>query len=175
MELKVGDIVEFKKYEDMAGGENIGISEEYFPSSGNVKEINVNDCDRYFCISESPYVFSKGSVARVISDIGDVNINSLNPGDEVLVKATVNSCYDDTVFINPVERFLNKDDVLKIVKHKEPEHFIVKEDYYGMYINGSEVLVVNKDDAKIYNSRNEANEAAAYMHLNAWKVIPYDD
>lgn len=59
--------------------------------------------------------------------------------------------------------------------NKEPKHFIVQEDNYGMYIETSQELVQDNSKAKIYNSRNEANEAAADMHLNAWEVIPYDD
>lgn len=89
----------------------------------------------------------------------------------MLVKAKIFETKGDNICISLV----NKKDVVKVLKRKEPEHFIVKEDHYGMYVNGSEVLVVNKDDAKIFDSRNEANEVAAAMHLNAWEVIPYDD
>lgn len=169
MELKIGDIVEFKNYEDMNDDERMGIWKDCFPSSGKVKEINVNDCDMYFCIVESKYTFSKGSVARIISD---VDVNKLNTEDEVLAKVTVKGIFADGIRISSQ---IKASDVVKILKRKEPERFIVQEDYYGMYINGSEVLVVNKDDAKIYNSRNEANDEAADMHLNAWDVIPYDD
>ena len=55
--------------------------------------------------------------------------------------------------------------------NEEPERFILQEDHYGMYVNGSGVLITDKSHAKIYNSRNEANEEAADMHLNAWEVI----
>ncbi|WP_300560810.1 hypothetical protein [Companilactobacillus sp.] len=58
--------------------------------------------------------------------------------------------------------------------NKEPKRFIVQEDNYGMYVYRLGVLTSNKDDAKIFDSRNEANEDAADMHLNAWEVINYD-
>lgn len=64
-------------------------------------------------------------------------------------------------------------DAVKILKRKEPEHFIVQDDNYGMYIIGEDTLSYDKSKAKIYNSRIEANEAAADMHLNTWEVIPY--
>ncbi len=143
-----------------------------FPLSGKVKEINVNNCDGYFSIVGSPYVFSKGSVARVVSDVYDIDINSLKPGDEVLVKANVNEVFEDHVYVTSK---IYKKNVVKILKRKEPERFIVKEDCYGMYVNGSGVLITDKRHAKIYNSRNEANDEAADMHLNAWEVLPYDD
>ena len=98
----------------------------------------------------------------------------LKTGDEVWVKTTVNVCYDDTVFINPVERFVDKDN-LKKAKHEEPDCFIVKEDRYDLYIGGSGDLVSDKDRAKIYESRDAANYEAADMQLNAWDIIPYDD
>ena len=170
MQLKAGDIVEFKKYEDMNDDEIVLISKEKFPKYGKVKEVYPDGC---FFIEESPYWYSSESVARVISDVDD--IDNFNPGDEVWVKTTVNSYYKNTVFLNPIERFVNKDNVLKIVKRKEPEHFIVKEDYYGMYIGIAQKLVSDKSKAKIYSSRNTANEDAADMHLNAWDVIPYGD
>lgn len=164
MELKVGDIVEFKKYEDMTGGESMGISEESFPKYGKIEEIENNG---FFFIEDCGYLFNHQTVARVISD---VDINSLNEGDEVLIKVTIGEIRGNNIWGS----WVDKNDIVKVLKRKEPEHFIVQEDHYGMYINGSEVLVVNKDDAKIYSSRNEANEAAADMHLNAWDVIPYD-
>lgn len=170
MDLKVGDIVEFKKYEDMTDDEVMCISEEFFPLSGKVKEINVSGCDRYFRITGSKYIFSKESVARIISDADDVG--SLKVGDEALAKVTVKGLFADGIRISSQ---IKKSDVVKILKRKEPEHFIVQEDRYGMYIYGFGVLISNKDDAKIYSSLNEANEAAADMHLNAWDVIPYGD
>lgn len=174
MKLNVDDIVEFKKYEDMNNDERMMIGKDNFPLSGKVKGINVKNCDGYFIIAESPYVFSKGSVARVFSHEDDVDVDSLKSGDEVWVKTTVNVCYDDTVFLNPVERFAKKYN-LKKVKHEEPECFIVKEDRYDLYIGASRDLVSDKDRAKIYESCDDANEEAADMHLNAWDVIPYDD
>lgn len=173
MKLKVGDVVVFKNYADMSVYDTALLMEECFPESGKVTDVRSLDKGvEYFCIEGSPYNFNSGSVARVISDVDDIDINNLKPGDEVLVKATVNSCYDDTVFINPVERSLNKDDVLKVLKRKT-EKFIVQDDHYGMYIIGKDTLSYDKSKAKIFNSRNEANEVAADMHLNAWEVIPY--
>jgi len=170
MKLKIGDVVEFKKYEDMTEDERMMIDEENFPSSGKVKEIN----DKYFFITGSKLFFYKESIARVISDVDGVDVDSLKQGDEVWVKTTVNVCYDDTVFLNPVERFAKKYN-LKKVKHEEPECFIVKEDRYDLYIGASGDLVSDKDRAKIYESRDDANKEAADMYFNAWEVIPYDD
>jgi len=170
MKLKVGDIVEFKNYADMSVDDTALITEDRFPESGKVTEVNELDNElTIFNIEGSPYVFNSGSVARVISD---VDINSLKRGDEVLVKATIKDTFNGFAELIPL---VKKTDVTKILKRKEPEHFIVQEDYYGMYVNGSGVLITDKRHAKIYNSRNEANEAAADMHLNAWDVIPYDD
>lgn len=169
MKLKVGDVVEFKNYADMSIDDTALVSKDEFPQSGKVRKIIFgNEKVLYFFIEGSSYSFSAESVARVISD---VDVNKLNTEDEVLAKVTVKGIFADGIRISSQ---IKTSDVVKILKRKEPERFIVKEDYYGMYINGSEVLVVNKDDAKIYNSRNEANEAAADMHLNAWDVIKYD-
>lgn len=71
MKLEIGDIVEFKKYENMTDDENMWINRDDFPLSGKVKEINVSGCDRYFRITGSKYIFSKESVARIISDVDD--------------------------------------------------------------------------------------------------------
>lgn len=172
MKLKVGEVVEFKKYDDMTGSEDMGINEESFPKYGKITEIGN---DGFFFIEGCGFLFNPKSVTRVISDVDEIDVNSLKPGDEVLVKATVNSCYDDTVFINPVERFLNKDDVLKTAKHKEPECFIVREDRYGMYIGFARELVRDKSKAKLYASLDGANEAAVDMQFDDWDVIPYDD
>ena len=122
MKLKVGDVVEFKKYEDMNDDEIVLISKEKFPKYGKVKEVYH---DGYFFIEESPYWYSSESVARVISDADDVDINSLKPGDEVLVKANVNEVFEDHVYVTSK---IYKKSVVKILKRKEPEHFIVQED-----------------------------------------------
>ena len=172
MKLKVGDIVEFKNYEDMTDDENMWINRDCFPLSGKVKEINVSGCDRYFRITGSKYIFSKESVARIISDVDDYDLGVIRKGDEALVKVNVKGVFVDKVRISSQ---IKKTDIVKILKRKEPEHFIVKEDRYGMYISGRYSLSPAKSEAKIYNSRNEANEAAADMHLNAWDVIPYGD
>lgn len=172
MKLKVGDVVEFKNYEDITDDENMWIGKKFFPLSGKVKEINVSDCDRYFRITGSKYIFSKESVARVISDVDDCDLGVIRKGDEVLVKVNIKGVFVDKVRISSQ---IKKTDIVKILKRKEPEHFIVKEDYYGMYIGLTRELVPNKIDAKIYTSCNTANEDAADMHLNAWEVLPYDD
>lgn len=66
-------------------------------------------------------------------------------------------------------------DIAKMLNIKVPEQFIVQEDHYGMYIISKDTLSYDKSEAKIYASRNTANEDAADMHLNAWDVIPYDN
>jgi len=170
MELKIGDIVEFKKYEDMSDDERMMIDKDDFPSFGTVKEINAAGCDRIFNIEEKGYKFCTESVARVISNVDDVDVNSLKPGDEVLVKAKISEVNLDYIWIS----WIDKNDILKVLKRKEPEHFIVQEDHYGMYIGTARELVSDKSKSKIYTSRNTANEDAADMHLNAWDVIPYD-
>lgn len=165
MKLKVGDLVAFKKYEKMTDEEQAGISRDNFPEFGEVEKIfNFTENIR---IKGSSYVFPEKSIDYIIvkAVTGDINV-----GDEVLVKAKVLEVKGDNILVP----WISKDDVVEVLNHKE-EHFIVQEDHYGMYVNGSEVLVVNKDDAEIYNSRNEANEVAADMHLNSWEVIPYDD
>lgn len=173
MKLKVGDIVEFKNYEDMSVDDTALITEDRFPEYGKVTEVNELDNElTLFNIGGSPYVFNSGSVARVISDVDDYDLGVIRKGDEVLVKATIKEVFNGFVQINSS---VDKTDVTKILKRKTPEHFIVQEDYYGMYVNGSGVLIADKRHAKIYNSRNEANDEAANMHLNAWEVIPYDD
>lgn len=174
MKLKVGDVVEFKNYADMSIDDTALIEEDRFPESGKVTEVNelYNDIT-FFNIEGSPYNFNSGSVARVISD---VDVNKLNTEDKILAKVTVKGIFADGIRISSQ---IKTSDIVKILKRKDPERkdqerFIVKEDRYGMYIYGFGVLISNKNDAKIYSSRNEANEAAANMHLNAWDVIPYD-
>ena len=124
MYLKIGDVVEFKKYEDMFEDEIACIDEKYFPKYGKVTEIK---SDRIFCIEDCGYLLNPKSVERVIKSA------------------------------------------------EEPECFIVKEDRYDLYIGGSGDLVSDKDRAKIYESREDANEEAADMQLNAWDVVSYDD
>lgn len=173
MKFKVGDVVEFKKYEDIDYDERTLLSEEKFPKSGKVKEvITANEKDLYFFIEESPYCYSAGTVARVISGVDDCNLDVIRKGDEVLIKATVEEVFNGFVKINSS---VDKTDITKILKRKTPEHFIVQEDHYGMYIGVSLKLVSDKSTAKVYTSRNTANEDAADMHLNAWEVIKYGD
>lgn len=119
MELKVGDLVDFKKYEDMTDEEHFGIKKKFFPNFGKVERIDNNG---YFRIEDSGYWFNIGSVYKKIT-----------------------------------------------------ERFILQEDYYQMYVIDSKSLTLDKSKAKVYSSRNEANDEAADMHLNAWEVIPYDD
>lgn len=166
MKLEIGDVVEFKKYEDMTEDEVMHISEKSFPKYGKITEVVSDD---FFYIEGYGYLFNPKSVARVISDVDDVDINSLKPGDEVLVKAKIFEIEGDHIWVS----WVDKSDVVKVLKRKEPERFIVKEDYYGMYIGTARELVQDKSKAIIYTSRNTANEDAADMHLNAWDVIPY--
>lgn len=169
MKLKVGDNVEFKKYEDMTEDEIFNIDRDFFPKSGKITEIKN---DGFFTIEGYGYLFNPKSVARVISDVDDVDINSLNQGDEVLVKANVNEVFEDHVYVTSK---IYKKSVVKILKRKEPEHFIVQEDHYGMYIGFTRELVSDKSKAKFYTSLDAANEAATDMQLDDWDVIPYDD
>lgn len=167
MDLKVGDLVAFKKYEDMTEWVRLGISKDSFPEFGKVSVI-YKKAKRFF-IEDEPYMFTQESIDYVIVKAAT---DDINVGDEVLMKATIRKINGNHISFSWVNN--NKDDVVKVLKRKE-EHFIVQEDHYGMYVNGSEVLVVNKEDAKIFDSRNEANEVAADMRLNAWEVIPYDN
>lgn len=167
MELKVGDLVAFKKYEDMTEKLKSVISKESFPEFGKVSTVyDAIDC---FEIEEEQYVFGKDLIDYIILKAAT---DDIHVGDEVLMKVKIRKINGNHVSFSWVNN--NKGDVVEVLNHKE-EHFIVQEDHYGMYVNGSEVLVVNKDDAKIFDSRNEANEVAADMHLNAWEVIPYGD
>jgi len=173
MELKVGDIVEFKNYADMSVDDTALIMEDKFPESGKVKEVNELDNElTLFSIEGSPYVFNSGSVARIISDVDDVDINNLNVGDEVLAKVTVKGIFADGIRISSQ---IKLSDVVKVLKRKEPEYFIVKESHYGMYIGTALELVSDKSKAKIYTSENVCNSDAKDMHLDAWEVLPYDD
>jgi len=168
MKLEVGEVVEFKKYEDMNDDEIFHIDRDFFPKSGKITEIKN---DGFFTIEDYGYVFNPESVARVISDVDGIDINSLKPGDEVLVKAKIFEVIGNYILIS----LINKNDIVKVLKRKEPEQFIVQEDHYGMYIGTARELVQDKSVAKIYTSRKTANEDAVDMHLNAWDVIPYDD
>lgn len=169
MKLKVGDIIEFKKYEDMTCDETMCVDEEDFPKSGKIKEIKF---DGYFLIENSQYTLNPKSIARVISDADDDDSDVIRKGDEILVKATVKEVFNGFVQIN---QSVDKTDVVNVLKRKEPERFIVQDDNYGMYIIGEDTLSYDKSKAKVYKSRTEANNDAADMHLNAWEVIPYDN
>lgn len=173
MKLKIGDIVEFKKYEDMSMYDTALLTEEDFPKSGKVTDVKTLDTGaEYFCIEGSQYNFNSSSVARVISDVDGVDINSLNPGDEVLVRVTIKKVFNGFLQINPL---VDKTDVTKILKRKEPKHFIVKENYYNMYIGTARKLVSEKSKAKVYTSCDTANEDARSMPIKDWELIPYDD
>ena len=168
MKLEVGYVVEFKNYEDMNDDEIFHIDRDFFPKSGKITEIKN---DGFFTIENSGYVFNPESVARVISGVDDVDINSLKPGDEVLIKATIGEVRKNHIGISLVD----KSDVVEILKRKEPEYFIVQENHYGMYIGFAHELVRDKSKAKLYASLDGANEAAVDMQLDDWDVIPYGD
>lgn len=167
MKLKVGDIIEFKKYEDMTVGEPMGISEESFPKYGKITKIVTDDC---FYIEDYGYLFSPKSVTRVINDVDDVDIDSPMPGDEVLIKATIGDVRKNHIWVS----WVDKSDIVKILKRKKPKFFIVQENHYGMYISFTRTLVSDKSKAKLYTSLDAANEAATDMQLDDWDVIPYD-
>lgn len=167
MKLKVGDIVEFKKYEDMTDDEHMMIDMNSFPSSGTVRKV-FNNFD-FFCIEGKSYAFNVKSVARVISN---VDVNKLNTEDKILAKVTVKGIFADGIRISSQ---IKTSDVVKVLKHKEPECFIIKESHYGMYIGTARELVSDKSKAKIYTSENVCNSDAEDMHLDAWEVLPYDD
>jgi len=162
MKLKVGDVVEFKKYEDMPGGKAMGISEESFPKYGKIEEI---ENDGFFFIEDYGYLFNRQTVARVIS-----SSNNFNSGDEVLVKATVKKVFGDSLQINP---WIDDSDVVKVLKRITPDCFIAQEKYYGLYIGTYGNLVSDKDTAQIYTSRDDADDDAGNMNLSRWDVIPY--
>ena len=168
MKLKVGDIVEFKKYADMNVGETMWISEELFPKYGKITEVVSGD---FFYIEGDGYLFNPKSVTRVIGDVDEIDVSSLKSGDEVLIKATIGEFRKNHIGVS----WVDKSDVVEILKRKEPEHFIVKEDHYGMYVGFARKLVRDKSKAKLYASLDGANEAAVDMQLDDWDVIPYDD
>lgn len=71
MNLKVGDLVAFKKYEDMTDEERAGISMNDFPEFGEVEKIlrfteNIK-------IKGSSYIFPKQSIDHIMGngDVGD--------------------------------------------------------------------------------------------------------
>ena len=167
MKLKVGDVVEFKKYDEMTVVETMWISEESFPKYGKITEIGN---DGFFFIEDYGYVFNPESVARVISDVDDVEINSLKPGDEVLIKVTIGEVRKNHIWVS----WVDKSDVVEILKRKEPEYFIVQENHYGLYIGFAREFVSDKSKAKLHTSLDAANEAATDMQLDDWDVIPYD-
>jgi len=164
MKLKVGDTVEFKKYEDMNDNEIFYIDRDFFPKSGKITEIKN---DGFFTIEDYGYVFNPKSVTRIIRDE-----NRFNQGDEILVKATVKK--DFGTFLQ-IESSVDNSDIVKVLKRKEPEHFIVQENHYGMYIGFARELVSDKSKAKLHASLDAANEAATDMQLDDWDVIPYDN
>jgi len=164
MELKIGDIVEFKKYEDMTKDEKTFLFEELFPKCGKVKKIKKNG---YFFIEDCGFVFNPKSVARVIS-----NANRFNQGDEVLVKTTVKKAFNGYL---QIDSSIDDRDVVKVLKRITPDCFIVQEKYYGLYIGASGDLVSDKDRAQIYTSRDDADADAADIDLSRWDVIPYGD
>ena len=170
MKLKVGDVVEFKKYEDMTDNERMTLSKDSFSSFGTV--IKVFDVLNFFFIAEEPYSYPIGSVARIINDINNCNLDVIRKGDEVLIKTTVEEVFNSFVKINSS---VDKTDITKILKRKEPERFIVKEGCYNMYIGTSRELVSDKSKAKIFGLRAAAKAWATDMRLSEWKVIPYDD
>lgn len=170
MKLKVGDIVEFKNYEDMTDDERSGIDKRCFPCRGTVS--NVYDLIGRINIQEFPYSLREGSVARVISDVDDVDINSLNEGDEVLVKVTVKKAFSNYLQINSS---IDDSDVVKVLKRIKPDRFIIQEKCYGFYIGVSGDLVSNKDRAQVYADHDAAYQEATDMNINLYDVIPYDD
>ena len=164
MELKVGEFVEFKKYEDLSIDEIASVPEDIFPKYGKVEAVIIdNENVLYFSIEGSEYGFSVKSVARVID---------LKQGDEVLAKVTVKKVFNGFIQIDPAVGDYN---ITKILKHEEPECFIVQEKYYGLYIGVSGDLVSDKDRAQIYTSREDADTDAGDMDFSRWDVIPYDD
>ncbi|WP_300559035.1 hypothetical protein [Companilactobacillus sp.] len=165
MELNIGDVVEFKHYEDIDEHDRWSLDEWDFPKTTTVSGTHTNS----FRIKETFFDYSYGAVKTVHPKKNDANISDLHEGDEVLIKATVKK---NVLGNYVVAEELNKEKLIKINVHHK---FIVQDDYYGMYISGRYSLSSAKSEAKIYSSRNEANEAAADMHLNAWDVIPYDN
>lgn len=164
MKLKVGDVVEFKNYEDMTKDEKAFIPEKSFPKFGKIEEI-IND--GLFFIEDCGYRFNQESVARIIS-----NANRFNQGDEVLVKTTVKKAFNGYL---QIDSLIDDSDVVKILKRVKPDCFVVQEKYYGLYIGAYGSLVSDKDTAQVYTSREDADADAADMDFSRWDVIPYGD
>lgn len=164
MKLKVGDILKFKNYEDMDDYERGFIPNKSFPKYGKITEI-IND--DFFYIEGYGYLFNQKSVVRVLGEG-----KRFNPGDEVLVKATVKKVFNDYLQIDEMIAGTN---VIKVLKHVGPDCFIVQEKYYGLYIGDSGDLVSDKDRAHIYTSREDADKDASDTYLSRWDVIPYGD
>ena len=162
MKLKIGDIIEFKKYQDMTEDEKSFIPEESFPQYGKIAVIRNDDL---FFIEDYGYVFNPKSVARVIS-----KGNRFNRGDEVLIKATVLKSFDGYL---QIDSSIDDSDVVKVLKRITPNCYIVQEKYYGLYIGVSGDLVSNKSRAQIYTSPEDANIDASDMYLSRWDVLPY--
>lgn len=171
MELKVGDVVVFKNYEDLSLEENLFVPKDKFPKFGKVESVAEPIGDVvYFTIEGSSYIFKTPSVARVIIDTNDVHYS--NSSDEELINTVVKVVFDRFA---QVESSIDKTEAAKILERQVPEHFIVKENYYGMYIGGGLELVSDKSKAKIYTLRDTADDDAADMRLDDYSVIPYDD
>lgn len=81
MKLKVGDVVEFKKYEDMSDYESISVPKDKFPKFGKVASATTPiDGVTFFTIEGSTNLFKTASVVRVIIDADDVRYS--NSSDE---------------------------------------------------------------------------------------------
>ena len=167
MKLKVGDIIEFKKYEDMNSDERMMLDKDSFPLFGTVKKVFNNF--NFFYIEEKPYYFNAESVARVINDNDALDV--IKNSDEALVRTIVKEVFNEFL---QAKSSIDKKEAMRILGHQIPEHFIVQESHYNMYIGATLELVSDKDKAKIYTSRNTAEDDAIDMHLNKWKVIPYE-
>jgi len=64
MELHVGDIVEFKKYEDMDTIEDALLAKASFPSKGIVEE--VVESTGYFGVKNFPYYLEPNSIKNIL-------------------------------------------------------------------------------------------------------------
>lgn len=166
MELNIGDVVEFKHYEDIDEHDRWSLDEWDFPKIATVSEFYSD----FFKIKETAFNYSYGTVKTVHPKKTETNIPDVYAGDEVLVKAHVINVKGKNLMVS----WFEKEDVVKVLKHK-PEKFIIQDDHYGMYVSSPSTLTTDKKRAHIFNSREEANDDAAGLHLNTWDVIPYDD